>query len=118
MTDLTLICNELKSIAALDSSELEKYKSCAESAAAYVAALLKDAEHENDSRIVHLCAVRALYQITLLKDFGDDVTSFKAGDVSYTKGGSCIAQARELLAQAVLECGTLIRCTGFAFEAV
>lgn len=117
MTDYTLIKNELKLIMGVDDNEIEKYDGLIINAASCISSMLSSADYENDARIVHLCAAKAYVKLLLINQ-GDDVISFKAGDVSYTKGISCIENARQIYAMAADDCREMLKADGFAFKAV
>lgn len=117
MTDCTLVRRELAALLECTEEEAKKYDGYIEKSAAFVSSQLIGQDNENDSRVVYFCAVRVYYQLALMQKNGDCVTSFKAGDVSYTKDNSSfISQARELLSLALQECGGLVGDSGFAFE--
>ncbi|MGN0522373.1 MAG: hypothetical protein ACI4IQ_07030 [Eubacterium sp.] len=118
MTDCNLIRDELMQIMGCDENEVEQYSSHIENTAVYVSSLLKNSDTENDSRVVHLCAVKVFYKIALLKEADDSFTSFKAGDVSYTKDNSYLTRAKELMSLAVQECSGILNSDYFVFEAV
>lgn len=123
MTDLNLIKNELKAIMNCTDDEIEKYNSLIEGTASYVASLLSDLENENSSQIVYLCASRVYYQILLINQ-SDDVTSFKAGDVSFTRDTSALENSKDLYNLALEQCRDFIADNNklskdnFAFKAV
>lgn len=118
MTDYGLVKSELIHIMHCDEQQLEKYETCINNALICTEALLKDAEYENDLRIVRLCAVKAYYQIVLSDNEDDGITSFKAGDVSYTRDSAPAARAEKMLELAVRDCSALIKCSSFSFRAV
>lgn len=123
MTDLSLIKKELKAIMNCEDEEIEKYSSLIEGTASYVDSLLSDSENENSPQIVYLCASRAYYQILLVNQ-SDDVTSFKAGDVSFTRDTSALENSKDLYNLALEQCGEFISSDNklskdnFAFKAV
>ena len=117
MTDYSLVKNELMKALNYDDEQINKYESYINNAIACVASQLKNPEDENDARIVNLCAMRAYYQIILISD-NDDITSFKAGDVSYTKDTSSVSRAKALFDMALDSCNDLVQSSGFAFKAV
>ena len=87
-----------------------------------IEAMLKPDADRNDVRIACAAAALAFYKMILKRSFAEseDITSFKAGDVSITQdtGGSAkqLERAEKLYSQA-LE-GIIPLCTdnGFAFE--
>lgn len=116
MTDCSLVKDELKAMLDLTDEEMKKYEGAVCYAASCISALLKDESAENDLRVVHLCAVKAYYQQLLLQ--GDGVKRFSAGEVSYSMDASAETAAKQLLSEALTACGTLIKDSAFAFEAV
>ncbi len=117
MTDYSLVENELMKALNCDDEQINEYESYINNAIACVASQLKNPQAENDARIVNLCAMRAYYQIILISD-NDDLISFKAGDVSYTRDTSSVSRARTLLDLALKSCSDLVQNNGFAFKAV
>jgi hypothetical protein len=78
--------------------------------------LIKADVDENDVRLVHLCAIKAYYQIVLMQL--DSVSSFSAGEVSYSMDTSSSTKAKMLLDEALSSCKDLIDTSAFAFKAV
>jgi hypothetical protein len=118
MTDYGLVRTRLGEIAGFDQSQLEAYESYIVNAVSSVSAILKDTDSENDARIINLCAVKANYQILLTGELDDDIVSFTAGDVSYTKDTSSISRAKALLDSTLSDCSDLVISKSFAFKAV
>lgn len=118
MTDYSLVKAEIANISCFDDEQIERYKNFILSAMSCIESLLKDKETENDIRIVHLCAVKAYYQIVLMEQNNDGVASFSAGDVSYSLDTSSAERAKALLDIAMSECTQLIHGGGFVFKAV
>lgn len=117
MTDYSLVKNELVNIMHCDENLLEEYELYINNSVLSTATLLRDVQYENDSRVVRLCAVKAYYQI-ILSDCDDSITSFKAGDVSYTKALSSAESAEKMLSFAMKDCSELIKNSSFSFRAV
>ena len=119
MTDYSLIQNELKVISGFDDEILNRYESCIKNAIVYVNAMLSNKANENDSRVVYFCAVKAYYTILLLQNQNDGITSFKAGDVSYTRSEAVsLSTVKMLLETAMNDCSSLIKKDIFIFKAV
>ncbi len=118
MTDCSLVKKELACIMNCGEDELEQYMTYINNSVGYVQAVIKNTDDENDTKIIYLCAVRAFYCILLTQSTNDGITSFKAGDVSYTMDRSALKGAKALLDMAVQACSDLIKTKGFAFEAV
>lgn len=115
MTDCGLVRDELKALLSLTDDEADGYDALINYAVSCIGALIKNSEDENDIRIVHLCAVKAYYQLSLVQD--DGISSFSAGEVSYSRDTSAHGRAKALLDDAVSACADLIS-GGFAFKAV
>lgn len=119
MTDYSKVANSLKQLLGCSDEEISSYEQFVENAVSYITPLLKDSQQENDSRIIYLCAVKAFYQIKLIEQIGDDdISSFTAGDVSYSKGTSHLDDVKRLVEEAVFSCKDLLVDTGFAFKVV
>lgn len=119
MADLSLIQYELKNVMGMSEEETRRFEPIIKSASAYIEKLLISYAERNTVPAVHLCAARAYYQILLLKQ-EEEVTSFKAGDVSYTRASSALDNARKLYESALQQCSGMIKNgeTGFAFKVV
>lgn len=118
MTDLSKVWDEFAVLSSLGENEKEQYESLLYMSSEYVDSLLKNEEDENNSRIVFLCAAKAFYQYALSNQF-DGITSFKAGDVSYSlDASSCVENARAIYDFALEQCSALINDNNFAFKAV
>lgn len=118
MTDCSLVKAELACIMNCGEDEIEQYMLYIHNSVGYVSSVIRNTDDENDARILHLCAVRAFYSILLTQSTNDGISSFKAGDVSYTMDMSALKGAKALLDMAVQSCSDLIKTEGFAFEAV
>lgn len=116
MINIDPVIKELSVLLKTDEDEAAKYSGIAENAVRSVEQLLKDDESTEDNRIIYLCAVKAFYHIALSEK--DDICSFSAGDISYSKNSSAADNAEKLLNDAVNGCRALLRSTGFAFKAV
>jgi len=99
----------------MDAEELEQYSSLIENSVSLVESNLKDSTFCSDARIVYLAAARANYHISLLGETGG-VSSFKAGDVSLTVGGTQSAKA--IFEEAKRDSASLITDNGFVFMGV
>lgn len=115
MTDCTLVREELNNILQMTDKEIESCDSLIEYSVSCINPLIRT-EDENDIRIVHLCAVKAYYQILLMQNEG--VSSFSAGEVSFSADNSALAAAQKLLEEAMSSCSSLMTDSSFAFKAV
>lgn len=116
MTNIDPIIKELSVLLGIDEEDTVKYSSLTDNAVKSIEQLLKNNESINDNRIVYLCAVKAFYRIALSEK--DDICSFSAGDISYSKNSSAIKNAEKLLNDAFNDCRDLLKDTDFAFKVV
>lgn len=118
MTDFNAVREEIIHISSLGEEDVSKYEDLISGAVSCVGALVKNEMDENDARIIHFCALKVYYQILLLKQNADGITSFQAGDVSYTVDHSSADKIKELMNMAFADCRSLFKKSSFAFEAV
>ncbi|MCC8073248.1 MAG: hypothetical protein LIO62_03890 [Clostridiales bacterium] len=118
ITDYNLVKTAFSSLMGITEDEAEDYKSNIESVIESVSDKLADSQYENNSAVVYYCAVKAFYRQVLLENTQSGITSFSAGDVSYTKGTTSEENARLLLETALAECGGVINEGSFAFKVV
>ena len=116
MTDCFLVRQELKSLLKLTDEEIGNYESLILCAVSWVESLLKQEQSENDALIVHLCAAKAYYQISLVQNEG--INSFSAGEVSFSVDNNTSTAAEKLLEDALRNCSELLIDSSFAFKAV
>ena len=103
MTDLSKIKAEFITLSSLSEEDAGKYQSLIEMECEY---------------IIFLCAAKAYYRY-MLTNQSDGITSFKAGDVSYSLDtSSALENARAIYNFALEQCASLIKNNHFAFEAV
>ena len=109
----------LLSITQTDSETLESKRMLIENAVSYVEKLTKGYSQEDKERVILLAAARANYYITLLDSSENGITSFKAGDVSFTKGqGSAAESARAFYESTLGESADLVKSGDFVFRTV
>ncbi len=114
---------KIKRITALlggyDDGEIEKYSPIIENAAAVVVSFLAGKDCETDDRAVYLAAARANYDIVLAvnSNYGDNVTSFTAGDVKIVESDT-VAYAERLYKNAQCACKDILADSGFCFKCV
>lgn len=118
MTDFNAVKEEIVNISSLNKEDISKYDNFISSAVSCAEALVKDGIDENDVRIIHFCALKVYFQILLMEQNADGITSFQAGDVSYTVDHSSAEKVKELLNMALDDCKNLFKSNSFAFEAV
>ncbi|MCM1285168.1 MAG: hypothetical protein NC213_08270 [Acetobacter sp.] len=119
MTDYNSVFEQLMVILGCAQNELADFENHINSSIEYVQSILTDKEKADDLRIINLCAAAAAVKIAVIKDVdSDDISSFSAGDVSYTKDTSPIDRLKALYEIARNECGAMIYDNAFSFEAV
>lgn len=118
MTDLSKIKAEFITLSSLSEEDAGRYQSLIEMECEYINSLLKSSDDENNSCVIFLCAAKAYYRY-MLTNQSDGITSFKAGDVSYSLDtSSALENARAIYNFALEQCASLIKNNHFAFEAV
>lgn len=106
----------------IEESEQEKTLELCRASLREIEAMLKPDADRNDVRIASAAASLAFYKITIKNSFSssEDITSFKAGDVSITQdtGGSSkqLERAEKLYSEALKSIIPLCTDNGFAFE--
>lgn len=119
MTDYNLVLEQLMVISGCTQEELTGFESYINSSIEYVHSLLTDKEKADDLRVIHLCAAAAAVKIAVIKEAdSDDISSFSAGDVSYTKDTSSVDKFKVLYDIARNECRVLLCDDAFSFKAV
>ncbi len=103
----------VSTLSGLDEGELDEYVFIIESAVNGVNKMMKSAEPE---KCALLAAARAAYEIALLRSGG--VTSFKAGDVSFTVNADAVKNAKEIYENALADCSDVVNDGGFVFKTV
>lgn len=116
MTDCSLVRQELKSLLKLTDEDIINYDSLILCAVNWVKSLIKQEQNENDALIVHLCTVKAYYQISLIQN--DGISSFSAGEISFSADNNSFTGAKKMLEDALSSCSHLITDSSFAFKAV
>ncbi len=105
-----------------EDSDEESILSLCKSALGEIDAMLKADADRNDVRIASAAASLAYYKLTIKRSFSaaDEITSFKAGDVSITQGGGNstkqLANAEKLYNEALKSILPLCTDNSFAFE--
>lgn len=98
--------------------DMEKYKFILDASVTSVLDMLNDDADVNDARIMQLMAARAYYKICCL-DSASSVTSFAAGDISFSeRAGAALNGAEEIYKTALNDCRQFVNDTGFAFLGV
>lgn len=117
MTDYRHVKNTLAVLMNCEVSELDKYDSLIESICLSLSTKTKASVNETDIRIIYLAAAKCYYQLLLLNQ-SENLTSFKAGDISYTVSSAAVDGAKELYLQAVRDSADLIDNSAFILKAV
>lgn len=118
------VMDSLSLLAQWDESEKDNIFALCKSSLREIEAMLKKDVDRSDFRIAAAAAANAYYKLSLRLSFSsskEDITSFKAGDVSITQGSSNNSQkqldkAEKLYSQALHNIIPLCQDNGFAFE--
>lgn len=116
MTDCSLVKARLESLFSLNEEEAAGCDSFIEYTVNCVRPMIKEGVDENDIRIIHLCVLKAYYQYLLTHD--DFISSFSAGEVSYSVDTCAPLRIKSLLDEAANACKDLMSCDDFAFLVV
>lgn len=116
MTDISLVKEGFSTLLDFTDEEIAGYDSLISFAVSTICPMINEGVDENDARIVYLCVLKAYYHIELLRH--DDVSTFKAGEVSVSVDTSALANAKMLLDEALTECSSLIKSKDFDFRVV
>ncbi len=101
------------------TEDIEKYKFILDASVTSVLDMLNDFADVADDRIMQLMAARAYLKICCIDSDESGVTSFQAGDVSFTqKAETALDGAKKIYALALDECSQFITDSGFAFLGV
>lgn len=99
--------------------EIEKYSFILEASITGVLDMLNDSADVNDARIMLLMAAKAYCKISCLSSAESGVTSFSAGDVSFSeKAGSVKSGAEDIYKSALADCREFLNDSGFVFLGV
>jgi hypothetical protein len=98
--------------------ELEKYAALIENAVSVASSMLKDESMSKESKAIYLASAKANYDMALAMTGGDNVTSFKAGDVSISECSAFVENAKAIFEEAKVHCASLIKDECFAFLGV
>nr|DAU22416.1 MAG TPA: hypothetical protein [Caudoviricetes sp.] len=117
--DYEKIKEYLMAMGNFSAEDMEKYKFILDASVTSVLDMLNDSADVTDDRIMQLMASRAYLKICCIDSAESGVTSFKAGDVSYTeKAGTALDGAKEIYRIALDDCSQFINDAGFAFLGV
>ncbi len=112
MTDYTEVMRELQQLTGLTEDALAPYQTLIEASVDSVAG-------EAPSHAALIAAARVNYQIALLQNAGDGVSSFKAGEVSISETKSnAVSAAKDFLTAVEAQYSTKAAGEGFAFRSV
>lgn len=118
MIDKAAVTQCLKEIGGYDDGFEEKYSSTIDYACETISRQANDDADLTDVRLVFLAAAQANYIINCSVSDSAGVTSFTAGDVSFTQSGETGSNAKEILETAKQNAESLISRSGFAFIGV
>ena len=109
----------LEAITQLEIAELERKEALIENAVCFVDGLIPEYEEKDKPRVIMLAAARANYYFSLLNSSENGISSFKAGDVAFTKAGESLVESAKAFYESTLSESTdLISSNGFVFETV
>lgn len=120
------VMDSLSLLTQWDESEKENILALCKASLKEIEAMLKRDADRSDVRIACAAAANAYYKLSLRLSFAapkEEITNFKAGDVSITQGSSDNSQkqldkAEKLYLQALQNIIPLCQDNGFAFENV
>ena len=115
MIDIKSVMPVLIALSSADENELESISPII-SNAVFVSSRLVKEEFHTDDRAVYLAAAKANYDLSLIRSC-DNVSSFSAGDVSFSCNLS-INPARDILDEAMQNASDIIEDRCFAFIGV
>lgn len=119
MIDIENVKDTMKAIGDYDDSVLSEKEIVIENAISYIESLLSSSKDDVLQRAVMLAAARANYLFTLLNSNEAGISSFKAGDVSFTKqGNSLIDIARAFYENTLSDNADIIKDSCFDFRCV
>lgn len=106
----------LSTLSSKDADELEQFLPIIKNAISVVSNLVLDDAH-GDEQAEYLAAAKANYDICLIADC-DGVTSFSAGNVSFSKTAQSTISAKQFLDEAMKNASSIINDNSFAFLGV
>ena len=119
MIDIERVKSCLIAITGLDSAVVDEKEELVENAVSYVESITTESAGDDEPRLIMLAAARANYYFALLDSDGGGISSFKAGDVSFTKSDdSTVESARRFYESALGAVSDLVRQDGFVFRTV
>ena len=109
MISVEEVKNAIKGISQLTDGDLEGKTALIENAIGYTEKIAKGYSQEDKPRVIMLAAARSYYYLVLLNSNENGISSFRAGDVSFTKESSSLAQsAKEFYESTLSECSDLV----------
>lgn len=124
MADAIDVLDSLQQITDLSDEEKSSAENLCSHALFFVTSRLKPGADPYDSRIVAAAAAQAFFNLCVKRASreSDEITSFKAGDLTVSKDsaqiGSTLALAKELKDEAFLKLTPLLNDESFFFEKV
>lgn len=115
MLDTAKVAEQLAAITTLTQAELEAYSGIIAAAAA---AFDGSSDEQVNAQLALVAAARANYMIALAKEGEDNITSFKAGDISITESNNAVSAAQALMEELESTAVNATQNSGFVFQAV
>ena len=118
MINIDNVIAKLKAISSLGDDEIESFDFIISQCVSSVESRVKDGASDGDERLEMLCAAKANYDIALINDGGEDITSFSAGDLSISRNAGALSSAEKIYNSILADCTDIVLGEGFAFECV
>lgn len=120
MINVWSVSQILEDTGVLTAEEAKKATPFCLAACSALSPRLRDIKNEDNPAIIMACAGIALYNYTLSVSAGnDDFSSFKAGDVTFSRSASASAEsAAKFRDEALLAAAPFLTDVDFVFEAV
>ena len=120
MINVWSVSQLLEDVGLLSEEETKRIIPFCMAACSKLSKRLKDVKFEDEPAVINACAGIALYNYSLLQSQSEDnVTSFKAGDVTISKSTSAIFEnAIKFRDEAMLNATDFLTDVDFVFQAV
>lgn len=119
MIDVKEVEKSLIDVFGYSEETLKEREGLIENAVNFVEHAVKSYKKKDEQRLVFLTAARANFYLALIGEKEGGVTSFKAGDVSFTRGeGNDVELAKSFFDAAAQDCADLIKNNAFVFRSV
>ena len=120
MINVWSVSQLLEDVGLLSEEEVKRVIPFCMAACSKLSKRLKDVKFEDEPAVINACAGIALYNYSLLRSQSeDDITSFKAGDVTISKSPSATFEnAIKFRDEALLNATEFLTDVDFVFQAV